>query len=316
MPESVETPAPVSTATRVTPSIQLAFMTADGRCGRGPERGDFRCGTHDPVVVLRSAAMSDEPRLPLLHNRFAADAVGANRTRPRENCVARHARSVRFHAERQDTSSPGWRRMLALIEEAAADGRTVFRPLVDMSPAERADLVTVPPTIATLTSVRHLVLYGSQLTRIPPEIGAMSSLELFEPYTSYSLHWFPYELIRCPNLNDSTVSTRAIYGNFRYRPAFPPLRPRGALAAEADPHDLDPGVWGVESIGACSVCCGPIDPARFRQVWISLRVATDVLPLLVNACSPACVEALPAPPDGYVKEPHTGGPDVTQPPPR
>ncbi|GLH95422.1 hypothetical protein [Phytohabitans aurantiacus] len=66
----------------------------------------------------------------------------------------------------------------------------------------------------------------------------------------------------------------------------------------------------------CSVCDGPIDPARFRQVWISLRVATDVLPLLVNACSTACVEALPEPADGYVANPHQGGPAVQQPEPR
>jgi hypothetical protein len=190
----------------------------------------------------------------------------------------------------------------------------VFRPLVDMTPAERADLVTLPSSIARLTKVRHLLLYGSQLVRIPPEIGAMASLEVFEPYTSYSLHWFPYELTRCAHLRDSTVSTRAIYGNFKYRPPFPPLRPRGALANAGT--DLDPEIWGVDAIAACSVCSGPIDPARFRQVWISLRIATDVLPLLVNACSTACVQALPTPPDGYVQQPHTGGPHLQQPPTR
>ena len=200
-----------------------------------------------------------------------------------------------------------------VVDEAAADGREVFRPLVDLTPAERADLVTLPPTIAKLTRVTHLLLYGSVLVRIPPEIGAMTSLETFEPYTSYSLHWFPYELTRCANLRDSTVSTRALYGNFSYRPAFPQLQPDGALA---DPTHLDPGVWGTDVMGACSVCDGSITPAGFRQRWISLRVATDVLPLLVNACSDACVQALPTPPDGYVDTPHQGGPDVWQPEPR
>jgi len=66
----------------------------------------------------------------------------------------------------------------------------VFRPLVELTPAERADLVTLPPTIARLTRVKHFVLYGSLLVRIPPEIGSMASLEVFEPYTSYSLHWY------------------------------------------------------------------------------------------------------------------------------
>jgi hypothetical protein len=42
-------------------------------------------------------------------------------------------------------------------------------------------------------------------------------------------------------------------------------------------------------------------------VWISLRVATDVLPLLVNACSAACVSALPSGAEDYVQLPHTGG---------
>ncbi len=143
----------------------------------------------------------------------------------------------------------------------------------------------------------------------------MTSLEVFEPYTSYSLHWFPFELTRCAMLRDSTVSTRALYGNFKHRPAFPRLQPRGALAGMANHEDLDPQVWGVEAVRNCSVCGGPIDPARFRQQWISLRVATDVLPLLVNACSTACVQTLPSPPEGYIATPHQGGREVLQPKP-
>jgi len=249
-------------------------------------------------------------------NRFAADAVGASRTRDGERCFRQPSAQVRFHRERQDTSSAGWLRLLELIDEAAADGREVFRPLVELTPAERADLVTLPPSIARLTRVRHLVLYGSLLVRIPPEIGSMASLEVFEPYTSYSLHWFPYELTRCASLRDSTVSTRALYGNFTFRPAFPRLQPDGALAALTDPDDLDPGVWGVESIHRCSVCDGPVAPVSFRQRWISIRVATDVLPLLVNACSDGCVQALPTPPEDYVATPHQGGREVQQPKPR
>jgi hypothetical protein len=41
MPESVETPAPVSTATRVTPSNQLAFMTADDRAHAATRRPKY-----------------------------------------------------------------------------------------------------------------------------------------------------------------------------------------------------------------------------------------------------------------------------------
>jgi hypothetical protein len=258
-----------------------------------------------------------EPTPHLLYNRFAADAAGSGPVRAEEACFRQPGARVRFHGERQDTASAGWQRLLELIDEAAADGREVFRPLVELTAAERADLVTLPPTIGKLVRVRHLVLYGSPLVRIPPQIGAMASLEVFEPYTSYSLHWFPYELTRCVNLRDSTVSTRALYGNFKYRPPFPRLHPRGALAAlPAHDDGLDPREWGIESIRACSVCDGPIDPARFRQLWISLRVATDVLPLLVNACSTTCVQALPQPPEGYLAIAHQGGRDVQQPKPR
>ncbi len=54
---------------------------------------------------------------------------------------------VRFHGERQDTSAPGWLRMLALIDEAAADGREIFRPLAGMSPQERRQVVPLPALI-------------------------------------------------------------------------------------------------------------------------------------------------------------------------
>ncbi|MEV6110061.1 hypothetical protein AB0M28_35960 [Streptomyces sp. NPDC051940] len=152
--------------------------------------------------------------------------------------------------------------------------------------------------------MRQLVLYGSNLVRIPPEIGAMESLEEFDPYTSHRLHWFPYELTRCPKLRRSTVSTRALYGNYKYRPPFPSLTGGDAP---------DPGVPGAAEIRRCSVCDGPV--AELRRVWISLHTSgADVLPLLVNACSAACVEALPTPARGYVPVPHTGGPGVEQPP--
>ena len=117
-------------------------------------------------------------------------------------------RRTYFHRERQDVTAPGWLRLLEMIEEAAADGRPLFAPLRKLSVAERREIITLPPTIAKLTAVRNLVLYGSNLVRIPPEIGAMESLEEFTPYTSRRLHWFPYEITRCRDLKDSTVSTR------------------------------------------------------------------------------------------------------------
>ncbi|GII01721.1 hypothetical protein [Planobispora takensis] len=225
----------------------------------------------------------------------------------------RRPRVVRFHAQRQDTTSAAWHRLLEAVEEAAADGREEFRPLAGLSPEEQRQIITLPPTIAKLTEVRHLMLYGSNLVRIPPEIGAMTGLQRFTPYTSNRLHWFPYELIRCPRLKSGTVSIRSLYGNAKIRPPFPPLQPGRTSTRDLDLGDLDPEVWGAESIRACSVCDRPIAAAGLHQVWISLRVGADVLPFLVNACSPDCVAALPAPAEGYVPTPHTGGPGIVQP---
>jgi hypothetical protein len=262
---------------------------------------------------------ADEGTPRVFSNRFAAavgpagDGPDRDRCRCVGNSVATRPVAVSFHGDRQDTAAPGWLKLLALIEQAAADGRPVFKPFVELSAPQRRQVVTLPPEIAKLTAVRHLVLYGTNLVRIPPEIGAMTSLERFEPYTSHRLHWYPYELTRCTRISDSTVSTRVLYGNFKFRPPFPRLRPVTG-AEEADFAALDPGVWGAAAARTCSVCDRALD-RELHQVWISRAVGTDVLPLLVNACSAACVAALPDPYPKYVRTPHTGGPEVMQPAP-
>src|SRR3982750_4636874 len=116
--------------------------------------------------------------------------------------------------------------------------------------------------------VKHLVLYGTNLVRIPAEIAAMTKLKVFQPYTSHRLHWYSYELIRCARLRDSTVSTRVLYGNFKFRPPFPNLRPV-TTAAEVDFGRLDAAVWGTDAVRTCSVCNDPID-RELHQAWISL----------------------------------------------
>ncbi|MFE7068986.1 leucine-rich repeat domain-containing protein [Streptomyces sp. NPDC057620] len=218
-----------------------------------------------------------------------------------------------FHAEVQDTSAPGWLRLLQLIEEAAADGREEFRPLPELSPEERRQIVTLPASIARLTAVRTLVLYGSNLVRIPPEIGAMTSLEEFSPYTSRRLHWFPYEITRCARLASSTVSTRSIYGNYKYRPPFPRLLAPGGTVLDLE--CLPPTRWGATEARTCSVCAGPVPVTGPHQAWLSRAVATDVLPMLVNACSQACLGALPPGAKGHIPTPHRGV-GIEQPPPR
>jgi hypothetical protein len=116
-----------------------------------------------------------------------------------------------------------------------------------------------------------------------PEIGAMSRLELFTPYTSYRLHWFPYEITRCPSLRDSTVSTRALYGNHKLRPPFPRLQPQMGSTTGLDCTTLDPGTWGATAILTCSVCG-----------------------------ESTCLDDLPTPHAGYVSTLHTGGGNVPQ----
>ncbi len=221
--------------------------------------------------------------------------------------------SLFFHGEKQDTECDGWRRLLELIERAADEEREKFDPLENLTLQERRQIVTLPPSIAKLKHVRNFNLYDSNLVRLPPEIGDMVNLETFIPYTSYRLHWFPYEITRCKKLMRSLVSTRALYGNLQTGPPFPRLQPKG-LPKDFSVNELRPEIWGADRIQDCSVCGRLIDGAQLSQVWISLRVATDVLPLLVNACSEECIHQLPVPAHRYVPVPHKGGPDAELPP--
>jgi hypothetical protein len=225
--------------------------------------------------------------------------------RPACNCLEPQYTSQSWpalwlHAERQDTACEAWGRLLELIDRAVEDGREELAPGRDLGWEQWAQIVTLPPTIAKLKRVKRLILYGSGLVRVPPEVGEMTALREFDAYTSYRLHWLPYEITRCRRLAESRISTRALYGNYKYRPPFPRL-----------PQMID-----VVIPGRCSVCEGPFDRVGPRQCWISLRVATDVLPLLVHACSAECIGKLPAPASGYVQRPHQGGSGVAQPPPK
>jgi hypothetical protein len=203
-----------------------------------------------------------------------------------------------LHTEVQDTNSDAWNSLEAYIAEVRDDGSDELDPMSGICRERWEQVVTLPKSIGTLKSVRFLSLYGSHLVRIPPEIGDMTNLEEFDPYTSYCLHWFPYEITRCQHLKRSRVSTRALYGNYKYRPPFPRL----------------PQISPTLTPSVCSVCGGPFLPQGPQQMWISLWVATDVLPLLVHACSDRCIARLPQPAKGYVQRPHRGEVDLEQPP--
>ena len=257
----------------------------------------------DYNLVKRMNAPEEQNEPQYLTNRWAKEGKAHSVVKPMCQCLNKSFHGFEwgelpFHRELQDTSLPAWHRVLQLIDDAIADGRSELSFAHLMEPGDWAQIVTLPRSIAKLKNVKHLNLYGSSLVRIPPEIGQMDSLEVFTPYTSRRLHWFPYEITRCKNLRDSTVSTRSIYGNFKFRPPFPKLPIR---FGEIVPKE-------------CSVCSEPLTN-EINQVWISLGVATDVLPLLVHACSQNCIDQLPKPNKGYVKTPHTGGVEVEQPNP-
>lgn len=203
-----------------------------------------------------------------------------------------------FHTEVQDTSSDAWKSLEAYIANVRDDGSDELNPISGIGWEKWEQIVTLPKSIGTLKSVRFLSLYGSHLVRIPPEIGDMTNLEEFDPYTSRCLHWLPYEITRCRHLKRSRVSTRCPYGNYRYRPPFPRL----------------PQISSALTPTVCSVCRGPFLLQGPRQAWISLWVGTDVLPLLAHVCSDGCIASLPKPANGYVQRPHRGGLDLEQPP--
>lgn len=248
-------------------------------------------------------------KLPRLTNLWEKEAAANSITRPKCDCFDRAALGCKrpgfqMHTDQQDTESSGWHRLNELIETAARDGREEFSPGPEMLPQQWAQITVLPASIGKLKAVKHLNLYGSSLVRIPPEIGEMESLEQFSPYTSYRLHWFPYELMRCKRLIRSTISTRALYGASKDRWPFPQL------------PQLD--LCFIPS--SCSVCQKPFDGLEPIQRWISLPIGkvittfTDVVPLLVHACSNECLGNLPLPPESYLQYPHCGGAKLKQPP--
>jgi hypothetical protein len=214
-----------------------------------------------------------------------------------EKVVRLEWQELLFHTEAQDETSDAWKSLEAYIAKIREEGSDELNPMQGIGPEKWKQIVTLPKSIGTLKSVKFLSLYGSHLVRIPAEIGEMTNLEEFDPYTSRCLHWLPYEITRCKRLTRSRVSTRCLYGNYKYRPPFPRL----------------PQILPVLAPAACSVCGEQFPQTQIYQAWISLRVATDVLPLLVHACSEKCVESLPKPASGYVQWPHLGGLGLEQP---
>jgi len=205
---------------------------------------------------------------------------------------------IRIKEDRQDRDSVAWKKLCEYVKIVAEEQREEFSPYEFLGGDLYAQIYTLPESIGTMKHVKKMWLYGSNLKRIPPEIGQMTALTYFDPYTSYDLRWFPYEITECKKLTSSRVSTRALFGNFKNRKPFPDLRDNSAR------H------FG-ETV-RCSICKKELTYDQVNQVWISLYVATDVLPLLANLCSETCLQKLPAPETGYIPYAHKGGPDAKQ----
>ena len=227
---------------------------------------------------------------------------------PQCDCFAFTHRKRQLHSlhdDVQDTTTTAWAQVVENVERARESSARVLAPLEGLTGEQRSQIVTLPPTIGSLTEVRKLRLYGSHLVRLPPEIGGMSALRYLDVYTSHRLHFAPYELSRCRALKDSLVSTRKLYGNYKNRGLFPHLKlPENAKALE------------LTRPKTCSVCDAELGDTTPAARWITLGLGTDWWPLLVHACSGACIERLPKPAEGYVDHAHTGGHHVEQPPAR
>ena len=202
----------------------------------------------------------------------------------------------------QDRNSKAWNMLCDYIDKIAEEGGDEFAPYEELGAELYSEIFTLPESISKLKKVKKVWLYGSKLKRIPPEIGQLESLEYFDPYTSYNLHWFPFEITECKNLKDSRVSTRALYGNYKNRMGFPRL-------------NHAPVKYFGEKVN-CSICKKEMTYDETKQMWITLWIGTDYLPLLANLCSKECEEKLnecPKPAEYYWQYPHQGGSDLEMP---
>jgi hypothetical protein len=202
------------------------------------------------------------------------------------------SQQIKVRTDSQDRSSIGWENLLKLIDECESNDSIEFNPGHKLLPEEWKGIRSLPKDISKLKFIKHLMLYGSNLQRLPQEIGQLSSLEKFTPYTSYGLRWFPYEIIECKKLKESTVSTRALFGNRKNKKPFPIL--------DSNPVKYHGG-------NKCSICKQNETQSIFEQYWISTHIGTDLLPLLAIVCSEECFSKIVNRHKDKFEELHKGG---------
>ena len=197
---------------------------------------------------------------------------------------------------KQNRSTKAWLKLIEYVEIVRENELDEFSPREHLGNDLFKEIYTLPESIKELKKVKKIWLYGSSLTSIPPEIGSMESLEYFDPYTSYGLKWFPYEITKCKKLIDSKISTRALFGNYKNKKPFP---------------DLSKNDFRYYSkIMNCSFCGMQIEESNMEQYWISKYVGTDVIPLLVSVCSNSCkneIDEIEKDETYYINKCHKGG---------
>ncbi len=204
-------------------------------------------------------------------------------------------KETKVFQDKQNRESKEWHLLQEYIDEIAQNNSEIFNPGKDIGSEFFKKITVLPSSIKKLTKVKSMILYGSSLERIPPEIEFMESLEEFTPYTSYRLRWFPFEILKCKKLRSSTISTRALFGNYKNRKPFPDLN--------------NQRVTYIESKIKCGICDKIEANDLFEQYWITLKVATDTVPLLISVCSENCFKQIPklVSQANYIEYPHKGG---------
>ena len=210
-------------------------------------------------------------------------------------------RPSHFHNEEKSITQRAWDVVREIIDDAENKNTSELNLIQLMDKEDYYALNTLPETIGNLKALRRLIIYGSNISFIPREISGCSNLREFDPYQSHRLHWLPYEIKRCEKLNESRISTRALYGNYKIRSPFPNLKEKK-------------WIWSADN-DLCSVC--EKVALTLKQYWISDKIATDVVPLLVSVCGVTCLSKVEEYViKDYIPYPHQGGLTVLQPPTR
>jgi len=142
-------------------------------------------------------------------------------------------RNSKLHKDKRAITKRAWNIVEEIFDKAAKKG---IRKLILSEHMDRADynaLNTLPASISKLKDLRELDIYRSQISFLPRQIMHCENLQIFTPYTSYRLHWFPYEMTKC-NLKQTTISTRALYGNYKLRSPFPDLSKEAWIWPDGD----------------------------------------------------------------------------------